>query len=106
MRSCEEGEFKCKNNSGQCIPNEWVCDGKNECTDNSDEDTQMCNVWIFVITIINYFKYLKFDLKCKSSTQTIFHNYYIWFAVAKIRNTEGLPNIIFLEIKTFWQLHV
>ena len=34
--SCGLGEFKCAN--GNCIPSGRVCDRRNDCLDNSDED--------------------------------------------------------------------
>lgn len=39
--TCDIGEFKC--NDGLCIPFEWVCNGREDCADNSDEE-QNCNV--------------------------------------------------------------
>lgn len=32
---CTQGDFKCDN--GICIPGIWVCDGQDDCKDNSDE---------------------------------------------------------------------
>lgn len=32
---CTQGDFKCDN--GICIPGSWVCDGGDDCKDNSDE---------------------------------------------------------------------
>lgn len=35
--TCGVNEWRCDNN--QCINVEFVCDGTNDCTDNSDEGT-------------------------------------------------------------------
>lgn len=32
---CSEKQFMC--NKHQCIPQDWVCDGTNDCNDHSDE---------------------------------------------------------------------
>lgn len=34
-KKCPINQFKCQNNN--CIPNVWVCDGDNDCGDNTDE---------------------------------------------------------------------
>ena len=31
------GEFRCKN--GRCVPSERTCDGRDNCFDNSDEES-------------------------------------------------------------------
>lgn len=36
-RKCEEDEFRCENFTGQCIHKKYVCDGKPDCWDDSDE---------------------------------------------------------------------
>ena len=35
MKECPVNHYKCDNDA--CIPNVWVCDGDNDCGDNSDE---------------------------------------------------------------------
>lgn len=35
-RECKEDQFKCDN--GRCLPEDYKCDGDNDCDDNSDED--------------------------------------------------------------------
>eukprot|EP01084_Bolivina_argentea_P252691 424210_1 len=35
LTQCETDEFQCDDN--KCIPNSWICDGINDCSDNSDE---------------------------------------------------------------------
>lgn len=44
MRTCKKDEFKCKDSSGRCVQNSWVCDQMSDCDDSSDEDIKMCKV--------------------------------------------------------------
>lgn len=34
---CQDNEFKCPNPEIGCINKDWVCDGDDDCKDNSDE---------------------------------------------------------------------
>ena len=48
--SCSESEFVCQN--GQCLQKRWVCDLDDDCSDNSDEDKNMCG-W-YIINVSNH----------------------------------------------------
>ncbi|KAI5710365.1 hypothetical protein M8J75_008022 [Diaphorina citri] len=38
---CKKTEFRC--NNGRCIPQAWVCEGEDDCKDNSDETAKECH---------------------------------------------------------------
>ena len=38
--SCDEGQWQC--NDGGCITEGWLCDGTEDCDDNSDESESTC----------------------------------------------------------------
>jgi hypothetical protein len=40
-KSCEIDEFRCVSN-GECIPQYFLCDEKNDCMDRSDENSTVC----------------------------------------------------------------
>ena len=39
---CNKTDFSCGNETSQCIPLQWVCDGDPECIDGSDESEDLC----------------------------------------------------------------
>ena len=43
LRTCEEGTYPCED--GGCIPDSWVCDGRTDCTDASDESYSACQTF-------------------------------------------------------------
>lgn len=47
----QENEFKCSGQSGQCIPDSWVCDRDPDCKDASDEDREMCGMYTYIAQI-------------------------------------------------------
>ena len=53
QHKCDEHQFGCGN--GHCIPLSWQCDGRDDCGDNTDEQT--CGMSRFLICL--FFKYLE-----------------------------------------------
>lgn len=53
---CRPDEFVCNNTL--CKLHSWVCDGEDDCGDNSDEDVELCgkksNIATFCVPIIDY----------------------------------------------------
>ena len=49
---CDDNQFLCANR--KCIPNQWACNGQNDCGDQSDESSDICKGRIFfmIITIV------------------------------------------------------
>lgn len=47
---CAARQFQCDNN--RCVPLTWVCEGENDCGDNSDEKPSLCKgkeFWILIL---------------------------------------------------------
>jgi len=49
---CNSDEFQCPD--GWCISNDWLCDGDNDCGDNTDEENcgKASNIPVFKIILV------------------------------------------------------
>ncbi|XP_064095939.1 uncharacterized protein LOC135207921 [Macrobrachium nipponense] len=41
---CDTSDIACSNGE-KCIPQRYICDSDNDCTDASDEDAELCSAW-------------------------------------------------------------
>lgn len=41
VSACTQSEFECQN-TRNCIPRDWLCDGDDDCGDSSDESINIC----------------------------------------------------------------
>ena len=50
---CPEGRYLCSN-SGDCIPESWLCDGENDCDNWEDEAVSICGKLLYSFYIMSY----------------------------------------------------
>lgn len=51
-RWCPQDEFECSNHL--CVSQSWVCDGADDCGDDSDEQLSLCREFVFTILYLNF----------------------------------------------------
>ncbi|KAH8868961.1 Low-density lipoprotein receptor [Schistosoma japonicum] len=65
-RPCPSGQFQCMD--GRCLPYDAFCDGKSDCSDNSDESERYCAVNIRVTpSSIRVAPYQRFEIECSTT---------------------------------------
>ena len=47
---CPEGRYLCSN-SGDCIPESWLCDGENDCENWEDEAVSICGKFLYMCSL-------------------------------------------------------
>ena len=50
---CKAGEMKCFADK-LCLPNDYICDGIKDCSDGSDERSEICGELFFLNYIFDY----------------------------------------------------
>ncbi|XP_030759399.1 putative vitellogenin receptor [Sitophilus oryzae] len=63
---CDSESFECGNK--KCVPKEWVCDGADDCGDNSDENSTICRSGSkkSVLMLKYHYKPCENGFRCKS----------------------------------------
>eukprot|EP00794_Sanderia_malayensis_P007889 gene7889-8742_t len=68
VNKCGRHKFKCRNS--KCILQRFMCDGYNDCNDNSDEAPELCDMLVvkigFAVLLLAAFVFGQTDWKCSS----------------------------------------